>query len=51
MMKLHLTGCPSKWSFLIQFSLLLLLCGCYASGANIEIDPNGYVAFCPCMGK
>ncbi|XP_071821277.1 GDP-fucose protein O-fucosyltransferase 1-like [Apostichopus japonicus] len=51
MMKLHLTGCPSKWSFLIQFSLLLLLCGCYASGANIEIDPNGYVAFCPCMGR
>jgi hypothetical protein len=36
-----------------SFTLILLIISLqvFAKQTNYEVDPNGYVAYCPCMGK
>ncbi|KAG7177838.1 GDP-fucose protein O-fucosyltransferase 1-like [Homarus americanus] len=36
-----------KWA---MFQLVIVLVVC-ASGFNVDVDDNGYVLFCPCMGR
>jgi hypothetical protein len=34
---------------IVKFSIIFLLYT--VQSKNFEIDPNGYIVFCPCMGK
>ena len=36
---------------IVKFFCLLIIYLMHYSSADDDIDPNGYLMFCPCMGK